>query len=322
VRTTILASLAACGITLAATAHAETTPNQAMADALFRSAKDHLAAGDYAVACAELRESENLDPQVGTALNLAYCYEQLGRTASAWSTWLEAAAAATAKGQTERADVASVRAALLKTRLLHLTITVRPQRARERIRITVDSAPVPPDQWGAQVPEDPGDHELVATADGFRSWHSRFSVGTGTEPTIAVPELEPIAPVRDARPANDGPSVGESVALATGALGAASVVVGGGFGIAALVRRGASNSRSECVPTVGCNGAGLVDRARARDDAMIADWTLGVGGAVVVASAIAYVILLRTHAPARAASWSTGVFPSRTGASLMFRAEW
>ena len=110
VRTTVLVSLAASWLSVATAARGDPTPNEVRAENLYNSAKEHMARNEYAVACDELRESDDLDPQVGTELNLAYCYEQIGRTASAWSTWLKAAAAATAKGETERADVASVRA--------------------------------------------------------------------------------------------------------------------------------------------------------------------------------------------------------------------
>jgi hypothetical protein len=274
-----------------------------------------MAGGDYAVACAELSESEDLDPQVGTALNLAYCYEQLGRTASAWSTWLKAASEATAKGQTERADVASVRAALLQKRLVHLTVTVKPQRARQRIQVTIDRAPLAPTDWGVPLPQDPGDHELVATADGFRPWRSRCTVATGAEPTVVVPELEPITST-----ASDRASAWEGVALATGAVGAATVAVGAGFGIAAVINRSASNAQGECA-AAGCNQTGLAERSRAHDDALVAEWTLAAGGVALAAGAIVYYVLRSNHAAPRAA-WSAGVSPSATGATVILGAEW
>src|SRR5207253_6185885 len=120
--------------------------------------------------------------QVGTAMNLAYCYERMGRTATAWSMWLQAAAAAAAKGQIERHDIAVGRASQLQAQLRHATVLVKPQSARQAIRIAIDRAPLPRTEWGLPVPLDPGKHELAAVADGFRGWNHEFVVSDGVEP--------------------------------------------------------------------------------------------------------------------------------------------
>ncbi len=95
----------------------------AAAQALFDAAKQLMAQGKYADACPRLEESQRLDPGIGTQFNLAACYEQLGRTASAWSMFLEVAGASKAAGQLEREKVARQRAAALEPRLIRLTIT-------------------------------------------------------------------------------------------------------------------------------------------------------------------------------------------------------
>ena len=82
-----------------------------------------MAQGKHADACPKLEESQRLDPGIGTQFNLAVCYEQVGRTASAWSTFLDVAGAARAAGQTEREKVARQRATALEPRLIRLTIT-------------------------------------------------------------------------------------------------------------------------------------------------------------------------------------------------------
>jgi hypothetical protein len=50
----------------------------ARASALFREGRDALKRGDYAAACARFEESQELDPSLGTLLNLSVCEERRG----------------------------------------------------------------------------------------------------------------------------------------------------------------------------------------------------------------------------------------------------
>ena len=68
-------------VTLARPAVAQSTSDKAAAQAQFDEARKLLKMGDTAAACDKLAESQRLEPAVGTLLNLATCYEKLGRTA-------------------------------------------------------------------------------------------------------------------------------------------------------------------------------------------------------------------------------------------------
>ena len=54
------------------------------AEALFRAGREAMKQGDYEEACPRLRESQRLDPALGTLLNLALCEEELSNLLAAW----------------------------------------------------------------------------------------------------------------------------------------------------------------------------------------------------------------------------------------------
>src|SRR5579872_6900411 len=117
------------GATLAASPAARAQAPAGMSDkvaaeALFEDGRRMVAAGNFADACPKFADSQRLDPSAGTLLNLASCYEKLGRTATAWATYREAASAANATGRTEYVQTAQRHAEALATNLARLTISV------------------------------------------------------------------------------------------------------------------------------------------------------------------------------------------------------
>src|SRR6266498_1038121 len=64
--------------------------NRAAAQALFDLGRTLITSGRAEEACPKFEESQRLDPGVGTQLNLADCYDRTGRTASAWTLYIEA----------------------------------------------------------------------------------------------------------------------------------------------------------------------------------------------------------------------------------------
>ena len=96
----------------------------AAAQALFDSARELLKQGKLAEACAKFQESNRLDPALATQFQLANCYEQTGRIATAWAAFLQVASTSRATNQTAREEVARDRAAKLEARLPRLVINV------------------------------------------------------------------------------------------------------------------------------------------------------------------------------------------------------
>jgi len=105
-------------------ARADETSDKAAAEALYQLAQQLMSAGDYANACPKLDASNALDPGVGTLLLLGDCQEKLGKLASAWAAFREAAQLAGTRNDAERARVAEIRAAALKPRLVTVVYEV------------------------------------------------------------------------------------------------------------------------------------------------------------------------------------------------------
>src|SRR5260370_35084814 len=96
---------------------------KATAEALFADGRRPVGAGEYAAACPQFAASQKLDPGVGTSLNLADCYERLGRWASAWAEFRSAASAAHSSGSRQRADPAAARDRATTRRPSQRTVT-------------------------------------------------------------------------------------------------------------------------------------------------------------------------------------------------------
>jgi hypothetical protein len=193
---------------------AQSASDSAAAQALFDQAKVLMKEGRAKEACPKLEESQRLDPGSGTLINLARCYEQLGRIASAWSKYLEAASAAQATGNTEREGVAREQAAALRPRVSNLVIVVVPQAKNlAGLEVTRDGELVGPPQWGLSIPADEGEHTIAAKAPGHAPWQTVAVVkGEGTTATVTVPALTAQAPET---PAETKPETGAPVSTKT-----------------------------------------------------------------------------------------------------------
>ena len=86
-RVPLVASLvvAALLFTLPRRAQAQTTQQIATAQALFDEGKRLHKDKNFQEACPKFEASHRIDPGLGTLLYLGDCYEEIGRTASAWA---------------------------------------------------------------------------------------------------------------------------------------------------------------------------------------------------------------------------------------------
>lgn len=147
------------GATLATTAaspaHAD---DSAAAEQLFLDAKALAEAEQWAEACPKFQASLDLDRTLGTLLNLADCNERIGKVASAWSQFGEAAQWAAREGD-ERQQFATDRQTALEPRLSRLTITVH--NPVSTLSVFRDETVVEAAAFGTAIPVDPGAHVIV-----------------------------------------------------------------------------------------------------------------------------------------------------------------
>lgn len=182
----------------------------AAAEALFQEARRLTAEGRYAEACPKFEESNRLDPALGTLLYLADCYEEMGRTASAWATFELAASEGRKANQAKREVMARERAKALEARLSKLSIVVAEGAKVDGLLVVRDKTEVGDASLGVPLPVDPGEHIVKASAPGYEPWQKGVQVGdNGDHVTVEVPPLEPVA----VEAAGDAPSPPESSTL-------------------------------------------------------------------------------------------------------------
>jgi serine/threonine-protein kinase len=274
----------AVGIACAASAAAQDGMTKATAEALFADGRRLMASGDYVAACPKFAASQKLDPGIGTTLNLADCYEKLGRVASAWAEFRSAASGARAAGATEREQLATERARSLEARLSYLTITAPARSAG--LQIARDGAPIDPALLGTAIPIDPGAHTIEAVAPGKSKWSVSIDVGSSASRiTVSVPELgvgvAPGAPAA-VRPVADPAQYGAAqrgLGIGVAALGAIALGAGTVFGLKASSNWDEAKSHCTAYPH-GCDvqAVSLAQDARAASNASTVSFVIGVAG--------------------------------------------
>lgn len=219
----------------------------ATARVLFRDARALMDKGRFDQACPKLEESLRLDHGMGTQFNLAHCWEQLGRTASAWGLFLDVAAAAAAAGQPKRESAARARADAIEPKLTHVLIQVNDPVPG--LVVTRSGEEVGRGSWGTAVPVDPGTHAIEAKAPGMLPWATEVEASKpGATVTLVIPPLQaekldipaeaPITEGGESAPeaADTGGSIGTGRAVTSvvlAAVGVGGLVTGTIFGLKA-----------------------------------------------------------------------------------------
>lgn len=298
--------------------YAQSNDASAVADQLFNEARELASANRWAEACPKFEASLRHDPALGTRLNLATCYEHVGKFARAWGLYRESIDLAKQAGDVKRRDYAQIHAAALEPRLakLAITATVKPPAG---FVVRWDGAPIEAGALGATLYADAGPHTLTASALGFEAFTKAVTLVEGKTETLAIPDLTAASLPRPAlaTPSVEGdaatpelvvlpsrapqpPSLTEPVvarsptrtyvAIGLGTAGLAAT--GAGFLFGAKARSNFGDAKELCGPNLTCNPAdynrGKQLTRDARFDATLSTVLVAAGGAAIVTGIVVF----------------------------------
>jgi hypothetical protein len=224
-------------------AWAQPVDNRALGDEQFRLGREAMTQGDYPKALRLFRRSQELDPGNGKVLNEAICEEKLGLFASAQKHLLEVQ---------QQLPPGDPRAAMVKGHLdavtpqvPHLRIQRAPGAASETT-VTLDGEPVAASSLGVDVPVDPGQHVVTATAPGATEKRYEVTLASSDQRTLEVAAQVTGAALPNPEPRGAAWTLGV-VALAAGG---ASLIAGIGTGVAAITKHASTVPQCPRGPTM------------------------------------------------------------------------
>ncbi|HEX7840158.1 MAG TPA: tetratricopeptide repeat protein, partial [Kofleriaceae bacterium] len=256
------------------------------ASASFQRGRDLAKLGRFDEACAEFENSYELDPALGTAVNLADCLEHQGKLYRAWELFDRVAR--DSQNVQSRARLARRRAAALESRFARVIVTIR-EPSTPGLALRIGDRQVAP---AAEVREliEPRDVEVVATAPGRPAFRTTLHAARGQVAQVDVPAFaDPPHEVSAGVPA-DAPVTTRrrrSRVYLAGGLGGAGVI---GLGISldlAITARHRYNAAIDGVCRQAAGGTACLEQVDSAGHR--ADLATGfvLGGAALVGAAVA-----------------------------------
>jgi hypothetical protein len=302
------ASIAPVCVVLLQATSAAAQNDKAAAEALFDQGLRLMKQNSFSDACPKLEESERIDPAVGTLLYLGECYERVGKTASAWATFREAASLANNSNQADRARVAGGRAQDLEGKLSRLSIELAPDVARiTGVVVKRNGQRLEPSLYGTPLPVDPGEYRIEVSAPGYETWTTPIKVEAGgasasvrvpglvkgaeapetptpAPPTSAGTGKEPSPPLLP--PAKHGLTTGQTLGLVVGGVGVVGLGLGTYFGVRAIGKN--SDAEAFCSGDNRCTQSGIDLTDKAKKDATAANIAFAAGGALIAIGGVIF----------------------------------
>jgi len=266
----------------------------AAAEVLFQAGKQLMGQQKYAEACPKFEASYKLDHTLGTLLNLADCHEKLGKIATAWAEWGEAAEKATREGD-NRADFAAKHRNALADKLPKLQVNVR--NPRPHLDIFRDDIHLEAAMFDTPLPVDPGAHSIVIKRGDQVLKELKVDVAEGSTAAVqvdaeAIEKAAPPAPsagptgnaagaTTSRADAGKPPSHGspqKTIGFIVSGVGVATVLGAAALEIVAVAKK---PGEDQCVQKF-CTADGKTAADGAKTFADVGQW-VGIGGIVVLA---------------------------------------
>lgn len=328
------AALAAALAVVVALPGAHAADSSSAAAAIFEKGRAALGRGDYEAACAHFAMSHQLEPSVGTLLNLGLCNEMRGMLAQALDYWRQAEQRARAV-RDDRVELARKRVAELDKRVPRLTVALRagaPQETTVKWS-EAESAklhPIGPERLGKPIRVNSGivlvhvdapDHER-------RTYEVTLSEGDDThlEVEVGTPGGGRAPPGGEEGTSTSG-SAWRVAGFVTGGVGLTGLVLGAVFGGVASAKWSESEDPDESgLPRCDANNACTQEGLDLRDEATTAANVSNVGliaGGVLLAAGV--VMVLAAPDDGAAGGEAAGVSTVRLGVglgSLSLQLDW
>lgn len=210
------------GLAVAAPVHAD------RADQLFKKGKKLLGEKKYAEACTAFEQSDRLDPEIGAKLNVALCYREWGKLATAWRWFTEAEQMAIKAGD-DRAKRIHALITELDRDVPRLKLNLPADAALDGVVIRLDGIELSSAELGDDRRVDPGPHRIDTIVNGATRSKTIAVERGGNDVTLDVP-VKPRARGAVGKPATPAPEPSDPAQtrrwLGLGISGAGVVAIG------------------------------------------------------------------------------------------------
>jgi hypothetical protein len=325
---------ALAALLLAAPAFAQAPPaaksaqDIALAEAAFNDGVKLAQGGNCKDAIPKFELSQKIDPASGTALNLGKCYEELGRTASAYGAYSESAGLARIKVNNDTRQQAEERMAALAGSLSKVELHLPKQGGSPKdLTIAIDGKPLSAEAAGVAVPVDPGERVIEVSAPGKKTWKTTIQIAAkGATTPVDIPALEdaPAPPPTSSAQGESAPmpTFAKVGLVAMGVIGVAGIGVGIGAGVDSMNKNAASKKLCRPDDPTRCSDAGVSLRNDAFTSATVSNVGFILGGGFLAAGGA--ILLIRHFVVAKPENKSAaGITGVDLGAgSVVVRGQW
>jgi tetratricopeptide (TPR) repeat protein len=275
------------------------------AEKAFRKGKKLQGQKKYAEACAAFEDSFREDPAIGAQLNVARCFEEWGKLATAYDAYQEAHKLARATKDDRAPQIRELLERFDKKVPLVIISLPKGRLPPPGLAVTLDGNELAEDQLGQPLRLDPGEHVLVTRANEGTPHTTKINAVIGKRLPVELP-IDALAPAADkpAPPEPDPPAEvvvvvrRESVHAAGRGQRIAALSIGGaglvGFGVATYLALDARSDYNGAFDagcqdaTRQCDPAALEITSDARSQANVATLVGGVALAAVTAGVVLY----------------------------------